>query len=218
MCGALSEAHGRGLIHRDVKPANIILTERGGEPDVAKVVDFGLVKPLSRDDPALTATTSSVLTGTPLYMSPETMTSPEAADPRSDLYAVGAVGYFLLTGKPVFEGTSVFEIIGHHLHTEPVPPSQRAAHAIPPDLDAVILRCLRKAPAERPSHARALRDELRRSAAAASWTTEDAAAWWRAFRTAGSPVPEAGAGSDPTSAITVMVDVDDRLTLAVTRG
>ena len=217
VCGALAEAHGRGLIHRDVKPANIILTERGGEPDVAKVVDFGLVKPLSRDVPALTATASSVLTGTPLYMSPETMTSPDSADPRSDLYAVGAVGYFLLTGKPVFEGASVFEIIGHHLHTDPVPPSQRVAHAVPADLEAVILQCLRKSPAERPQHARALRDELRRSAAADSWTAEDAAAWWHAFRTAGSPLPAPEPGSDPSAAITVMVDVDDRLTQAVTR-
>jgi predicted Ser/Thr protein kinase len=217
VCGALAEAHGRGLIHRDIKPANIILTERGGEPDVAKVVDFGLVKPLSRDDPSLSASASCVLTGTPLYMSPETMTSPDSADPRSDLYAVGAVGYFLLTGKPVFDGASVFEIIGHHLHTPPVPPSQRVTHAVPADLEALILKCLRKSPAERPPHARALRDELRRSSAAEAWTSEDAAAWWRGFRNAGSPLPPPDPGTDPSSAITVMVDVDDRLTQPVTR-
>jgi serine/threonine protein kinase len=97
VCGALNEAHGRGIVHRDIKPANTILTERGGEPDVAKMVDFGLVKPLTASHPALTTTGTGVLTGTPLYLSPEAMTAPDVADPRSDLYALGAVGYFLLT-------------------------------------------------------------------------------------------------------------------------
>ncbi len=104
MCGALSEAHAHGLVHRDIKPANIILTERGGEPDVAKVVDFGLVKPLASENATAAMSMPGVLTGTPHYMSPESMTMPEEADPRSDLYALGAVGYFLLTGQPVFEG------------------------------------------------------------------------------------------------------------------
>jgi len=92
VCGALAEAHERGLVHRDIKPANIILTERGGEPDVAKVVDFGLVKPIVTDDPRLTMSMPGVMTGTPLYLSPESLTSPESGDPRSDLYALGAVG------------------------------------------------------------------------------------------------------------------------------
>ena len=125
VCGALSEAHARGLVHRDIKPANIILTERGGEPDVAKVVDFGLVKPLASENATAAMSMPGVLTGTPHYMSPESMTMPEEADPRSDLYALGAVGYFLLTGQPVFEGGTVVDVLSHHLHTEPVPPSQR---------------------------------------------------------------------------------------------
>jgi eukaryotic-like serine/threonine-protein kinase len=223
VCGALAEAHGRGLVHRDIKPANIILTERGGEPDVAKVVDFGLVKPLTADAPDAAITSPGVITGTPLYLSPEMMTAPESGDPRGDLYALGAVGYFLLTGHPVFEGGSVFEIIGHHLHTEPVPPSQRTTNRVPQDLEAVILRCLRKRPDDRPSSARALRDDLRRCALSPSWTAppwtaDDAAAWWRSVRSAGIPAagPERSrsASRGQHEGLTVTVDVDDRLTHA----
>jgi eukaryotic-like serine/threonine-protein kinase len=210
VCGALAEAHGRGLVHRDIKPANIILTQRGGEPDVAKVVDFGLVKPLASDTSALTVSLSTVLTGTPLYMPPEAMNAPDVADPRSDLYALGAVGYFLLTGHPVFEGTTVFEVIGHHLHTEPVPPSQRTNNAVPADLEAVILRCLRKKPDDRPRDARTFRDALHRCTTAPRWTRDDAAAWWRTFRASGSPD-----ALEPSAAVseglTMTVDVRERL-------
>ncbi|MFN2444421.1 MAG: serine/threonine-protein kinase [Vicinamibacterales bacterium] len=216
VCGALSEAHRRGLVHRDIKPANVILTERGGEPDVAKVVDFGLVRPLEPGNADATQSTS-VLTGTPLYMSPESLSAPESSDPRSDLYAVGAVGYFLLTGQPVFEGTSVFDIVGHHLHSEPAPPSQRTTHPVPSDLEAVILSCLRKDPAERPSDAAALRGDLRGCGMVRVWTTEDAATWWRAFRSVEPP-----AATRPSAAgaagLTVSVDIGDRLTQAITRG
>jgi eukaryotic-like serine/threonine-protein kinase len=211
VCGALAEAHGRGLVHRDIKPANIILTERGGELDVAKVLDFGLVKPLAADGPDITHTGSStMLTGTPLYMSPEAMTTPETGDTRSDLYALGAVAYFLLTGRPVFEGATVVEIIGHHLHTEPVPPSRRVTHLIPADLEAIVMQCLRKRPADRPRSAPALRDMLRRCKAVEPWTTDAAAAWWISFRSAG----RAGfpAAVSPGEELTVTVDVADRLT------
>ena len=215
VCGALAEAHDRGLVHRDIKPANIILTERGGEPDVAKVVDFGLVKPLAADSVHVTMMGSSVLTGTPLYMSPEAMTAPEGADPRSDLYALGGVGYFLLTGRAVFEGGSVAEIIGHHLHTTPVPPSQRGSWPIPADLEALVLKCLRKRPDERPRSARELRDELRRCRQAEAWTADDAAEWWRTFRRSGA----AAASGEPARLpqpgdLTVTVDVSERLTQA----
>jgi predicted Ser/Thr protein kinase len=213
VCGALAEAHDRGLVHRDVKPANIILTERGGEPDVAKVVDFGLVKPLAPNSLQATMMGSSVLTGTPLYMSPEAMTSPDTGDPRSDLYAVGAMGYFLLTGHPVFEGGSVAEIIGHHLHTEPVPPSKRSSTAIASDVDAVILKCLRKRAEDRPRDARSLRDELRRCRVAQPWTADDATDWWRTFRSAGSPTAHRSPGPR-TDELTVTVDVSERLTQA----
>jgi hypothetical protein len=215
VCGALSEAHGRGLVHRDIKPANVILTERGGELDVAKVVDFGLVKPLAPDAIHVTASASSVLTGTPLYMSPESMNAPETADPRGDLYALGAVGYFMLTGHPVFEGTTVFDIIGHHLHSEPVPPSRRGAVEVPPDLERVILRCLRKNADERHASAADLRDELRRCAGVKPWTAAEAAAWRQAFRAdqvARAPLPPG-----PLPELTMTVDITERITQEVTR-
>jgi eukaryotic-like serine/threonine-protein kinase len=213
VCGALSEAHGRGLVHRDIKPANIILTERGGEPDVAKIVDFGLVKPFTSETATAAMSIAGVLTGTPHYMSPESMTMPEAADPRSDLYALGAVGYFLVTGHPVFEGDTVVDILNHHLHTDPVPPSQRIDTVVPPDVEAVLLQCLRKRPEERPVSAAALRDALRRCSNVPPWTADLASAWWRTFRSA--PPPAAREPERPASERTVTVDLDERLTQTV---
>jgi eukaryotic-like serine/threonine-protein kinase len=216
VCGALSEAHERGLVHRDIKPANIILTERGGEPDVAKVVDFGLVDSYASDDPRLTNSTPGVLTGTPLYLSPESLRSPDAGDPRSDLYALGAVGYFLITGRPVFDAVTIAEIIGHHLHTDPVPPSQRLGRPLPPDLEAVLLQCLRKQADDRPSSARALREALRRCGRVRPWTTSDAAAWWETFRSIRDT--HADALPFPDRRVTVSVDVTSRLTQTAIRA
>lgn len=213
VCGALAEAHECGLVHRDVKPANIILTERGGEPDVAKIVDFGLVKPLTTDAPDARLSVAGVLTGTPLYMSPESMMTPESGDPRSDLYAVGAVAYYLLTGRPVFEAGSVAEVIGHHLHTEPVPPSRHLDRPIPPALEAIVLQCLRKTPADRPPTARALRDALRQHAAGdTSWSPDDAAAWWRTFR---ASTPAKTSSDAAASAIPTATGDDDRITQTI---
>jgi len=210
VCGALTEAHERGLIHRDIKPANIILTERGGEPDVAKVVDFGLVKPYAADDPRMSVSTPGMLTGTPLYLSPEAMTSPEAGDPRSDLYALGAVGYFLVTGRPVFEAATVAEIIGHHLHTEPDPPSLRLGRPVPPDLESLLLGCLRKRADDRPPSARALREGLRRCSQVRPWTTDEAAAWWETFRATARSDQEGQPQPDGT--VTISVDISNRMT------
>ena len=212
VCGALAEAHELGLVHRDIKPANIILTERGGELDVAKVLDFGLVKPVASDAAGVTVSGSAVLAGTPLYMSPEAMTTPDTGDPRSDLYALGAVAYYLLTAHPVFEAESVVEIVGHHLHTEPIAPSQRTSHRIPADLEAVVLQCLRKTPQQRPQSARSLRDALRRCVVE-PWTDDDASTWWRQFRAKAREgrLPEA------EHALTVDVDVADRLTQTLIR-
>ncbi len=209
VCGALAEAHGRGLLHRDIKPANVILTERGGEADVAKVVDFGLVKRFEAG-PDVTASTSIVLAGTPLYMPPEVLTNPDSADPRSDLYAVGAVAYFLLTAAPVFDAGSAAEAFAQHLHAEPVPPSRRTPTPIPPDLEAVVLRCLSKNRDDRPADARALRRELARCTQAAPWTADDAAAWWQRFRSTTDRV-EAGAGETvDEDALTMTVDLARR--------
>jgi serine/threonine-protein kinase len=208
VCGALAEAHERGLVHRDVKPANIILTERGGEPDVAKVVDFGLVKPVMTDDPRPTVSMPGVVAGTPLYLSPESLMSPDSGDSRADLYALGAVGYFLITGRPVFDGATVAEIIGHHLHTDPVPPSQRLGREVPVDLETVLLQCLRKNPDDRPPGARELRERLRRCRVPA-WTTTEAAEWWSAFRSRSAGRHEAGDMEPP---VTIDVDAANRMT------
>jgi len=196
VCGSLTEAHGVGLIHRDIKPANIILCERGGIPDVAKVVDFGLVKEL---DHAQDLTVAGVITGTPLYLAPEAIRS-SATDARSDLYAVGAVGYFLLAGRNVFEGGTLVEVCSHHLHTTPIPPSERLGQPLPHDLEAVILSCLEKDPELRPQSARDLRGRLGACEDAGRWSEQDGAEWWarrsRRHTKSGDALPaQAGCGS-----------------------
>jgi len=177
VCGSLEEAHGIGLIHRDIKPANIFLCSQGGRPDVPKVLDFGLVKEVGGEaDAGLTVV--GTVAGTPLYMAPEMITRPGAVDARADLYAVGAVGYFLLTGKHVFEGATAMEICGHHLHSKPQPPSERLGSSLPPDLEALILDCLRKEPNLRPQSAAALAERLEACDGVRPWTVQNAREWW----------------------------------------
>jgi len=171
---ALAEAHGVGLVHRDVKPGNVILCERGGVSDVAKVVDFGLVKDLEADGGT---THEATLVGTPLYLAPETIRSPNA-DARADIYSVGAVAYFLLTGRHVFEGETIIEICGHHLHTPPTPPSERLGRPLPAALEAWVLACLEKDPARRPPSAEEAAARLERCGLSGQWTPEQARAWW----------------------------------------
>jgi len=177
VAGALSEAHGIGLIHRDIKPANIFLCQQGGEQDVAKVLDFGLVKDLGIDEDA-GITQAGIVSGTPLYMSPETMRDTANVDHRSDLYSLGCVGYYLLTGEGVFTGESVFDICSKHLNADPVPPSERIGVSLSIDLEAVIMSCLAKDPAARPQSARELRERLAACADAKGWDAEHARKWW----------------------------------------
>jgi eukaryotic-like serine/threonine-protein kinase len=184
VCGALAEAHDVGLVHRDVKPANIILCERGGLADVAKVVDFGLVKRF-RTDPAdvtLAATVGTTLVGTPLFMAPECFSGEGQVDARSDLYALGAVAYLLLTGTPVFSARTVVEVCAHHLHTQPDPLSKRLGTLVPVDLERLVLQCLAKSPADRPQSARALGRDLDRYASLDVWSEADAESWWADYR------------------------------------
>ena len=188
VCGSLVEAHELGLVHRDIKPANVILTRRGGSADVVKVVDFGLVKDLEAD-PATGLTAENALTGTPLYLAPEAIRSAGGVGASSDLYAVGALGYFLLTGEPVFEGESVVEVCGHHLHSVPVPPSKRLGHPVPAALEAVILGCLEKDPSDRPDSAAALLESLERLPGVPVWTPGDAHERWEQ-RAARCDLPE----------------------------
>jgi serine/threonine-protein kinase len=202
VCGALGEAHGLGVVHRDIKPANIILCERGGVPDVAKVVDFGLVKRqvAAAEDPKLTA--SNVIIGTPHFLAPEAIVSPEGADARSDLYALGAVGYFLLTAAPVFEGQNAVEVCAQHLHAQPLAPSRRVEQAIPPPFEALLLRCLEKEPAARPQSAAEFAAQLV-ACAPAGWTEPEARECWHRLRHLGQQSGPRHAHFSPT-----LVEVD----------
>jgi serine/threonine protein kinase len=194
VAASLAEAHDAGLIHRDIKPANILVVDRGGISDLVKVVDFGLVKDVRGEvasDATITRTDS--ITGTPHYMAPETITAPDAVDARTDIYALGAVGYWLLTGTQVFRGNTVMEVLAHHLHSDPEPPSVRINMPVERDLEKILLACLAKRPEDRPQSAQVLRSQLRACYAASRWTNQRAAEWWgthaerlRATR-AGSP-------------------------------
>jgi serine/threonine-protein kinase len=176
VAASLAEAHDIGLVHRDVKPSNVILVpERGGSPDVAKVVDFGLVKEL---DETAGLTREGRLAGTPHYLAPETLTSTAQVTPQADLYSLGCVGYYLLTGQRVFDG-SVIEVCSHHLSTPPVPPSERLGYAVSQQLSRVLLACLEKTPDRRPASARALVERLDGCDDMAPWTPDDARTWWR---------------------------------------
>lgn len=208
VAGALGEAHAIGLIHRDVKPANIVLCRQGGELDVAKVVDFGLVKELEKAA-AVNVSQEGTISGTPLYMAPEILTEQGAASPRSDIYALGAVGYYLLAGAHVFEGRSVIEILGHHLHSEPVPPAQRRGDAVPEDLSRVIMDCLSKDPDARPQTA----DELRRRLEACDvgrWKQRTAQLWWEAHGPALAARRRAAEAPPKRTITTMAVDLMSR--------
>jgi serine/threonine-protein kinase len=176
VASALAEAHDVGLIHRDVKPANILLSSRGGIPDFVKVCDFGLVKEMDSPDPSLSHTNS--IAGTPLYMAPECILRPDAIDARVDLYALGCVAYWLLTGRPPFEGSNLVEICSHHLHTEAEPPSARTRSGVPAALDALVLKCLAKEPAARPASARELVRDLRALHGECPWNEDASRLWW----------------------------------------
>jgi len=178
VAGALREAHAVQLIHRDVKPGNVILCSRGGAPDVAKVVDFGLVRDLAASR-RVTESALDLVTGTPLYLSPEAITSPGAVDARSDLYALGAVAWFLLAGQNAFPGATVVEVCAHHLHTPPEPPSRRLGRPLPEDLEEVVLSLLEKSPERRPQSAAALVERLEACACGVEWGQREARAWWQ---------------------------------------
>ena len=176
ICGSLFEAHSQGLVHRDIKPANIMLNRRGTEPDLIKVLDFGLVKAL--DEKKQSGLTSGGLTGTPLYMSPEAIQSPNSVDTRSDIYAVGAVGYFLLTGQPVFSSSSLVELCRQHVSQNPDPPSRRLGRSVSAALENALLACLEKNRAKRPQTARDLALMLSKAPTAKTWSLDEADAWW----------------------------------------
>ena len=205
MAAGLSEAHEIGLIHRDIKPANVLLEGDGPVADLAKIVDFGLVRETETEGESSLTQTSSVM-GTPLYMAPESITAPKDVDARSDLYAVGAVGYFLLTGTPVFDGRTVVEICSHHLHTHPDPPSSRVDGQLPETLEEIVMRCLEKAPAARPQSAAELLELLGACEDVPLWSPSDARRWWEEH---GEAITAERVGSAGTAS-TVAVDLGGR--------
>jgi tRNA A-37 threonylcarbamoyl transferase component Bud32 len=185
VCGSLAEAHAIELVHRDIKPANIFLTQRGGVPDFVKVLDFGLVKVRDVQGGAELTMAEATL-GTPLYMSPEAVEHANEVDARSDLYSLGAVGYFLVTGEALFDCLTLGEVLMHQVKDLPVRPSERLGKPVSPDLEELLMRCLAKKPAARPANARELDDALARCRSAADWTRDLADEWWRKLAAAQS--------------------------------
>jgi serine/threonine-protein kinase len=177
-CKALREAHAKGLIHRDIKPANIFAAERGGIYDVVKLLDFGLVHEQSGQSDDMQLTQVGMFSGSPLYMCPEQKQSYHNLDARSDIYSLGAVAYFLLTGRPPFVGDNIYDIIAAHVR-DPVTPPSELNPAVPQDVELVVNRCLAKMPANRFQDVDTLEKALAACDCADKWSEEQAAAWWR---------------------------------------
>ena len=186
-CDSLAEAHTHGLVHRDIKPANLYSCRVGIEPDFVKVLDFGLVKtmPTAGED-ATKLTAADLTTGTPAYMAPEVALG-EDADHRADIYSLGCVAYWLLTGQLVFDGASPMKVMLAHIDHEPVPPSKISELAISRTVEDVVLACLAKDPTARPATVAEVSDLLRKGASEPPWTTLDAERWWN------TNLPEFGA-------------------------
>jgi len=217
VCQSLAEAHERDFVHRDVKPANIFTCELGGDTDFVKVLDFGLV--LDRHPTAEELEDERRFVGTPAIMAPEMVRFHAPVDRRADLYAVGCVGYWLLTGKRVFEAETRHDMLVMHAHQRPVLPSTRVGRKLHAELEAVIMGCLEKNPDKRPQTARELREQLDGLTFEHTWTEERSRLWWkrhdpRALRPSndedergsrglsaaglGSREPAAGSASEPS--------------------
>jgi eukaryotic-like serine/threonine-protein kinase len=178
-CESLAEAHTRGLVHRDIKPSNIFTCRMGLDVDFVKVLDFGLVKDVgegNQESTLLTAPDST--TGTPAYIAPEVIRGDRTPDHRVDIYTLGCVGYWLLTGRLVFQAPNAIQLMYQHANAHPVAPSQRSELEIPSDLDRIILSCLAKFPEDRPQSAQELSRLLGATASGAGWTPERAHRWW----------------------------------------
>ncbi len=176
---SLADAHARGLVHRDIKPANIYVCRMGLDYDFAKVLDFGLVKVKHRPAGDTLSTIEHTATGTPAYMAPETILGDADVDRRADVYALGCVAYYLLTGQLVFEADTSMKMLMHHLNTAPVPPSQRTELPIPRELDELVLACLQKDPSQRPQNAGELFRMAYNCRACEGWDADAAEAWWK---------------------------------------
>ena len=175
-CDSLGEAHSRGLVHRDIKPANLYLCRLGLQHDFVKVLDFGLVKSEDRRNEQTLLTSPEVTTGTPAFMAPEQALS-EAVEGRTDIYALGCVAYWLLTGRLVFEADTPIQMVAHHLRTPPTPPSKLSELGVPALLDQIILQCLAKSPTDRPTTLELAR-MLTQVNGSPPWGEDQAARWW----------------------------------------
>jgi eukaryotic-like serine/threonine-protein kinase len=193
VCSALVEAHESGLIHRDIKPGNIFVTERGRVFDVVKLLDFGLVKSIETSDTPPDITIEGAVIGSPMYAPPERVTGDGVADARGDLYSLGATAFFLLTGRPMFRGPQVLKILFAHAN-EPTPRPSDFQKGIPAELEAIVLRCLEKKPGDRFQTVAALEAALSALEIAADWTAADAHEWWLRQQT-----DEVGSETTPAS-------------------
>jgi serine/threonine-protein kinase len=180
ICHSLADAHAHGLVHRDVKPANIYVCRMGLDYDFAKVLDFGLVKMRRQNPGDSLMTMDQGTTGTPAYMAPECILGEVDVDRRADVYALGCVVYFALTGSLVFEADSSIKMLMQHLHAQPTPPSQRSELPIPGELDDLVMACLQKDPALRPQNAGELLNLAYGCQCTDAWGQRDASDWWLA--------------------------------------
>jgi len=176
-CDSLGDAHNHGMVHRDIKPANIFACRKGMTFDFVKVLDFGLVKTEAKGEAEAQLTTQGMTSGTPAYMPPELALATGDIDGRADIYALGCVGYWLLTGQYVFESGSPMAMVVDHVNKAPVPPSQRTEMTVPPELDRVIMKCLEKDPAKRYQNTSELADDLA-TCPCHSWDRRSAQEWW----------------------------------------
>jgi serine/threonine-protein kinase len=178
ICYSLIEAHEAKLIHRDIKPANVFACRLKPYCDVIKVLDFGLVKRTVFTSDETKLTTDGMVAGTPAFLSPEQAKGEKDVDARADIYAVGCVAYWLVTGKQVFEADTPIKVILAHVGDPPVPPSKRTELEIPPALEAAILKCLEKDPSNRPQNARELEEMLAAVKFEKHWSLKKAEQWW----------------------------------------
>ena len=180
VCHSLAEAHADGLIHRDIKPANVYVCRHGRDEDFVKVLDFGLVKTWGQDQAtARNLTQGHDVRGTPAFMAPEQVLGNHVLDARTDIYAIGCLAYWLVTGQKVFVGATAMDTMIQHAQAKPVPPSQRTEIEIPETFDRLILTCLEKDPDSRPASADELRARLTGIDTAATWTPDRIRAWWQ---------------------------------------
>jgi serine/threonine-protein kinase len=177
-CDSLADAHEHGLTHRDIKPANLFVTRLGPSNDYLKLLDFGLVLEQREEDDAERLTAEGATSGTPAYMAPEMALNRDRIDGRADIYALGGVAYWLLTGKYVFDAQGGVAMIVEHVKTRPEPPSKRTELPVCPELDEIVMKCLEKDPADRYQSARELAAALTAVPLAHPWTAQRAAEWW----------------------------------------